>query len=176
MRTGNIYDDSGIGFIYAHRSPPKIIFPKTDASKVSATGQPTWSGYTHLVTVGGRNANSTTKYYGDNGLASLRAVVNPNGTISILRCSTLQLNVQLSSISQSNDYFTMEVFADGTRKVIIVWGITQYGTCASGIYFDGVYPTLSTLTQGWYVIRWQDLNSNGIPDYLTEFSIVASGT
>lgn len=173
MLTGNIYDDSGMGFIYAHRSPPKLIFPKTDTSKVSPTGQPTWSGYTHLVTVGGRNANPTTRYYEDNGLALLRAVVNLNGTISIMRGSNATLNVALSSVTQSNDYFTLQVFAEGTHKVIVVWGITEYGTYASGIYFDGIF--LSTLAQGWYIVRWQDLNGNGIPDYAGEFSVVASG-
>jgi len=63
MTTGNIYDDSGIGFIIGHRAPPKLFFTKTDATYVNpTTGVPTWSGYTHLVTVGGRNANPTTRY------------------------------------------------------------------------------------------------------------------
>jgi len=53
MVTGNIYDDYGIGYMYAHRPPPKMLFPKTDTSRVLPTGQPTWFGYTHLVTVGG---------------------------------------------------------------------------------------------------------------------------
>jgi len=176
MLTGNIYDDSGMLGMYAHRSPPKILFPKTDTSKVSPTGQPTWSGYTHLVTVGGRAANPTTKYYEDSGLAPVRAVVNLNGTISILRGSALQLNVQLSSINQSNDYFVMQVLSDGAHKVIILWGIEQRGTYASGIYFDGKYPDMASLTYGWYIVRWQDLNGNQVPDYPAEFTIVASGT
>ncbi len=58
--------------------------------------------------------------------------------------------------------------------VIILWGITQYGTYASGLYFDGVFYNLASLTQAWYIIRWQDLNGNGIPDYPTEFTAVAS--
>ena len=176
MLTGNIYDDSGVGFMYAHRSPPKRLFPKTDNSRILPTGQPTWIDYTHLVTVGGRAANPTTKYYEDNGLAPVRAVVNSNGTISILRGSALQLNVQLSSISQSNDYFVMQVLSDGAHKVVILWGIQQWGTYASGVYFDGKYPDMASLTYGWYIVRWQDVNGNGIPDYPTEFTIVASGT
>ena len=176
MLTGNIYDDSGVGFMYAHRSPPKRLFPKTDNSRILPTGQPTWIDYAHLVTVGGRAANPTTKYYEDNGLAPVRAVVNSNGTISILRGSALQLNVQLSSISQSNDYFVMQVLSDGAHKVVILWGIQQWGTYASGVYFDGKYPDMASLTYGWYIVRWQDVNGNGIPDYPTEFTIVASGT
>ena len=177
MMTGNIYDDSGIGFIYAHRIPPRILFRSTDATRINqATGAPTWYGYSHLVTVGGRAANPTTRYYEDNGLAPLRVVVNANGTISILRGSTLQLNVQLSSISQSNDYFVMQVLSDGARKVVILWGIQQWGTYAAGVYFDGRwFADMPSMTAAWYIIRWQDLNSNGIPDYPGEFSIIASG-
>ena len=174
MMTGNIYDDSGTGFIYSHRSPPKILFSKADANRVLATGQPTWSGYTHLVTVGGRGANPTTRYYEDNGLAPLKWGGTATNAI-ILRGTEVVLNVPFSSLTSTNDYFTMQVIIDGTHKVVILWGITQYGTYASGLYFDGIYPNMTTLAQGWYIIRWQDLNGNGIPDYPAEFTIHASG-
>jgi len=174
MMTGNIYDDSGMLGIYTHRSPPKILFPKTDMSRVLSTGQPTWSGYTHLVTVGGRNANPTTRYFEDNGLAPLKCEWNSTH-LRIIRGSEVKLNVPFSSLGSTNDYFTMQIIVDGTHKVVTLWGITQYGTFASGVYFDGIYPNLTTLAQGWYIIRWQDLNGNGIPDYPTEFTIHASG-
>jgi len=173
--TGNIYDDSGMGYLYAHRSSPKLIFPKTDTSKVSPTGQPTWSGYTHLVTVGGRNANPTTRYYEDNGLAPLKWAGNSTHAM-IMRGSEAKLNVPLSSLGSTNDYFVMQAISDGTHKAVILWGITQYGTYASGVYFDGMFADMSSLTAGWYIIRWQDLNSNSIPDYPAEFTMVASGT
>jgi immune inhibitor A len=178
LMTGNIYDDSGIGFIYAHRGPPRILFPQTDSVRINQTTKaPTWIGYTNLVMVGGRAANPTTRYYEDNGLAPVRAVVNSNGTISILRGGTLQLNVRLSSINQSNDYFVMQVLSDGARKVVILWGIQQWGTYAAGVYFDGKwFADMASLTAGWYIIRWQDLNGNGIPDYPGEFTGIASGT
>jgi len=175
MVTGNIYDDSGILGIYAHRSPPRILFPKTDTSKVLSTGQPTWSGYAHLVTVGGRIASPTTRYYEDIGLAPLKWAGTTTEAM-ITRGGEVKLSVSLSSLGSTNDYFVMQVATDGSHKVIILWGITQYGTYASGIYFDGIFPTLSTLSQGWYIIRWQDLNSNGIVDYPTEFTIHSSGS
>jgi len=179
MTTGNIYDDSGMGFIYAHRSPPKLLFPKTDSTRVLATGQPTWLDYANLVTVGGRLANPTTKYYEDNALAPLKWGGNSTHAI-IVKGSDVKLSVPFSSLGSANDYFVMLIITDGTHKVVILWGITQCGTYASGVYFDGVFPALSTLTDGWYIIRFQDLNCNGIPDYTGfntgEFTIVASGT
>jgi len=175
MVTGNIYDDSGTGYMCAHRSPPKILFPKTDTSKVLSTGQLTWSGYTHLVTVGGRGANPTTAYYEDNGLAPLWYFGNSTNAV-IMKGSEIKLNVPFSSLGPTNDYFVIQIIADGSHKVAILYGITQYGTYASGIYFDFTFPSLNTLSQGWYIMRWQDLNGNGIPDYPAEFTVYASGT
>jgi len=174
--TGNIFDDSGIGFMCGHRAPVKLLFTKFDASRVnSSTGQPIFNGYQNLVTVGGRNANPTTKFYEDDRLAPLKAVVNTNGTLSILHGNTVRLNLAFASLTSSNDYFILESVNDAGHIVIIMWGITQYGTYASGIYFDGIFPTLSTLTQGWHIVRWQDLNGNCFPDYPSEFTAVASG-
>jgi len=175
MVTGNIYDDSGTGYMCAHRSPPKILFPKTDMSKVLSTGQLTWSGYTHLVTVGGRGANPTTAYYEDNGLAPLWYFGNSTNAV-IMRGNEIKLNVPFSSLGPTNDYFVIQIMADGSHKIAILYGITQYGTYASGIYFDFAFPSLSALSQGWYILRWQDLNGNGIPDYPGEFTVYASGT
>jgi len=175
MLTGNIYDDSGMLGIYAHRSQPKLLFSKTDMSRVSPTGQPTWLDHAHLITVGGRAANPTTKYYEDSGLAPLKYVGTATDAI-IARGSDVKLNVPLSSISQSNDYFVMQVLSDGAHKIVILWGIAHWGTYASGVYFDGKYPDIASLTYGWYIVRWQDLNGNLIPDYPGEFTVVASGT
>lgn len=174
METGNIYDDSGIGFIYAHRSPPKILFTKTDTTRVFATGQPTWLGYTHLVAVGGRLANPTTKYYEDLGSAPLKFAGNGTHAV-VMKGSEIELIVSWSSLNSANDYFVMEAITDGTHKVIILWGMTQWGTYASGIYFDGKFTDLASLGDGWYIVRWQDLNANTVPDYPTEFTVVASG-
>ena len=175
MNTGNIYDDSGIGFIYGHRNPPKILFTKADGSRVLPTGQPTWLDYARLVTVGGCNANPTTKYYEDQGLAPLRYAGTATNAIIVNGTGAVKLNISLSSINQGNDCFVLEVITDGTHKVVIVWGIAQWGTYAAGVYFDGVFTNMASLTDGWYIVRWQDLNSNGIPDYPAEFTIVASG-
>nr|MDO8133682.1 glycosyl hydrolase [Candidatus Njordarchaeum guaymaensis] len=176
MLTGNIYDDAAMGWICAHRSSPKVLFPKTDATRVLPTGQPTWSDYAHLFAVGGRFANPTTKYYEDSGLAPLKAVANSNGTFFILRGSTLKLNVRLSSITASNDYFVVQVITDGVHKVVVLWGISAPGTYASGIYFDNRYLDIGSLTCGWHIVRWQDLNGNGVPENPSEFTILASGT
>jgi len=70
----------------------------------------------------------------------------------------------------------MESLNDGGHVVIILWGITQYGTLASGVYFNMLFSNLASLNQGSYVIYWQDSNSNGIPDPADSFTQVFSGS
>jgi len=175
--TTNIYDNSGAGFMIAHRAGLKVIFTFNDAARVNpTTHQLTFLDYQNAVLVGGRNANPTTKFYEDQNLARLTAIVNPGGTVSILHNGGVVFNVPLSSITSTNDYFTMQVFNDGTHLVVVLWGIQQYGTLASGVYFDMQFSNLASLNQEFYIIHWQDTNGNSIPDSGDAFTIVYSGT
>ena len=174
MATGNIYDDSSLGFMYAHRNPPKRLFPKTDSVRINqVTKAPTWSDYTHLVMVGGRAANPTLAYYEDNGMAPLKFYIE-GGQYIIKKGATVVYTINPATITPTQDYFVMEVIQDGAHTVISLWGIGAPGTYCAGVYFDGKYIDLASLTAGWYIVRWQDLNRNGLPDYPGEFSVVAS--
>jgi len=53
----------------------------------------------------------------------------------IMSGSEVKLNVPFSSLGPTNYYFVMQIVADGSHMVVILWGITQYGTYSSGIYF-----------------------------------------
>jgi len=181
--TTNIADNSGAGYMIAHRAGPKVVFTFNDVSPPtsrvnSATHQLTFSDYANAVVVGGHAANPTTGFYENASLAHLTAVVNANGTISIMHTpdGVSALNVPLSSITSSNDYFVLQSFQDGGHTVVVLWGIEQYGTLASGVYFDMQYSNLNNLTQGSYVIHWTDSNSNGIPDSSDTFTIAYYGT
>ena len=173
MATGNIYDDSSLGFIYAHRNPPKVMFRKTDAVRVNQTTKaPTWSDYTHLVMVGGRAVNPTLAYYEDNGKATLKFSTNATHYL-IMKGTTVAYAIVPLSVTSTNDYFIMEVLADGSHMVISLWGIAAPGTYAAGIHFDAQYTNLAALTAGWYVVRWQGA---GTPLPSDTFTVVASGT
>jgi len=175
MITGNIHDDSAVGFAYAHKPGSKILFTKNDLSKVTSIGEPTWLDYTHLATFGGRLANPTVRYYEDLGLAPLRW--DGNATHHIIKRETETiLSVPFTAINAGNDYFVLQVLSDRTHMVLLLWGLAEWGTYASGIYFDGVYSSISSMNKAWYVIRWQDSNGNGVPDFPTEFTIVSSGS
>jgi len=173
MTTGNIFDDSSIGFMYGHRNPPKVLFPKTDVVRVNQTTKaPTWSDYTHLVMVGGRAANPTLAYYEDSGKAPLKFSTNSTHYL-IMKDSTVAYAIVPSSITSTNDYFVMEVIPDGSRRVISLWGMGAPGTYVAGVYFDMQYTNLASLTAGWYVVRWQGA---GAPLPSDTFTVVASGS
>jgi hypothetical protein len=177
--TANIYDNSGAGYMIAHRSGSNVVFTFNDATRVSpSTHQLTFSDYGNAVLVGGRLANPTVAFYEDHAFASLTAIENSNGTLSIIHepDGRVALNVASSSLGPESDYFVMESLRDGGHTVIILWGITQYGTLASGVYFDMQFPNLANLSQGSYVIHWQDSDSNGIPDPADTFMVVFNGT
>jgi hypothetical protein len=170
-RTANIYDSSAVGYMYGHRSLTKIMFLATDTTYVYATGGPKWSGYTNLITVGGRLANPTVKYYEDLGAASLTGSINATH-YTIKKGSTVELSVPISSVGSTNDYFVMEVLQDGGHTVILFWGLQQYGTYASGVYFDNKYADPSALSDGWYIIHWV---GNGYALPTDTFTIHAQG-
>jgi len=173
--TGNIYDDSAALGVAALRVDPKITFLKTNAAYINqATGAPTWSGYDHLVAFGGRNANPTTAYYEDKLVDPAPIKFEANAThYRFLKAGVVQYAVLKTSITPTNDYFVLEVVTDGTHKVFILWGLEQYGTYGSGVFLVGKWSTISTLSQGWYIVN---VSGTYPYPYPGSYTIVASGT
>jgi hypothetical protein len=177
--TGNVADNSGAGFMIGHRSGNKVSFTFSDTSRVNGTTHRLlFTDYSNALLVGGPKANPTMAFYQTDGFAHLIGFVNSNGTFSIIHRpdNVRALYVPLSSITDSNDYFVMQSFADGAHTVIAMWGIQADGTLANGVYIDLQFGNLSALNQGSYVIHWQDTNGNGIPDSGDTFTTAYSGT
>jgi len=175
VRTGNMYDDSALGFIYSKRVNPQNIIIQTDSTKVNqATGAPLFTG--NMVLFGGRAASKVVKYYEDGGYALVTFSANATH-YRFMKGSTPVYSVATSTYTPSKaDYFVVQVYMEGSRTVFSMWGFEKEGTYASGIYFaDTVYPNLATYTQGFYVCKWTDLNNDGIQQS-NEISVVASGT
>ena len=175
VRTGNMYDDSALGFIYAKGVNPQNIIIQTDSTKVNqATGAPLFTG--NMVLFGGRAASKVVKYYEDMGCALVTFSANATH-YRFMKGLTSVYSVATSTYTPSKaDYFVVQVYMEGSRTVFSMWGFEKEGTYASGIYFaDTVYPNLATYTQCFYVCKWTDLNNDGIQQS-NEISVVASGT
>jgi len=175
VRTGNMYDDSALGFVYAKCLNPQNIIIQTDSTKVNqVTGAPLFSG--NVVLFGGRAANKIVKNYED--LAYALITFSANAThYRFMRGSTVVCSAAISTYNFSKaDYFAVQIYMDGTRFVFSMWGIERTGTYASGLYFaDMIYPSLASYTQGYLVCKWTDLNNDGIQQS-NEIAVLASGT
>jgi len=175
IRTGNMYDDSALGFIYSKCINSQNIIIQTDSSKINqTTGAPLFTG--NMVLFGGRAASKVVKYYEDGGYALVTFSANATH-YRFMRGSMRVYSVAISTYNPSNaDYFVMQIYMEGSRTVFSMWGIEKEGTYASGIYFtDTICPNLASYTQGYLVCKWTDLNNDGIQQS-NEISVVASGT
>jgi len=180
-RTGNIYDDSALGYIYtACTNRPQNIIAQTDPTKVDqATGRPLFTG--NMVVFGGWGASKIVNYYEKTlGYTRVSITVDEN-YFRFWRGSTLVYEVARSTYDYNKaDYFVVQIYSDFSsaepRTVASMWGIAHTGTYASGVYFaDYIYPNLASLTEGYYICKWTDLNNDGIQQS-NEITIVASGS
>jgi len=177
VRTGNIYDDSALGFVYSKSAQAQNIIPQWNPTYINQTsGRPLFSG--DIVTFGGKYASIVTKYYEDQLLAKVWCDVNST-YYTFKRVDTNQpiYSVAISTYNPSTkDYFVIQTFMDGTRTVLSQWGISAQGTYASGPCFaDLVWPHIADFGGSYYVYCWEDLNSDGIQT-ANEISLKASGT
>ena len=78
--------------------------------------------------------------------------------------------MQRTLAGKGTDIFLLEVFIDANgRTVFILYGFTYLGTLAASTYFKfGIYPSLASYTNSYYLIQWTDAywgeSDNGIPD------------
>jgi len=175
VRTGNIYDDSALGFFYSKCINPQNIILQTDPIRINqTTGRSLFNG--SLVTFGGRFANKVTKYYEDQRLAKITFSQNSTHYI-FARGSIVAYAVAKSTYNFSReDFFVMQVLQDDSRLVFLIWGVEYTGTYASGICFaDIVYPNLASYNESYYIFKWTDLDGNGIQTS-NEITQVASGS
>ena len=173
--TGNIYDDSALGFYYSKCTNRQNIILQTNPARINqTTGQPLLTGI--MVLFGGRLANKVTRYYEDHGLAMVHFSENSTH-FAFMKGATVVFAVAKPTYNYGRaDYFVMQVLRDGSRMVFLIWGIAHTGTYASGIYFaDVIYSNFVSYTESYYICKWTDLNNDGIQQS-NEITVVASGS
>jgi hypothetical protein len=176
VRTGNIYDDSSLGFVYGKSTQVQNIISQNSTYINQTSGRPLISG--DVVIFGGKYPNKVTKYYEREGFAVVWC--DDNSTYyTFKRVDTGQVifTVATSTYNQNvKDYFVIQAFKDGNRTVLCQWGIGALGTYASGLCFaDLVWPHIADYGGSYYIYCWQDLNGDGIQD-TNEISLITSGS
>ena len=177
VRTGNIYDDSALGFVYSKSAQAQIIIPQWNSTCLNqTTGRPLFSG--DIVAFGGKYADIVTKYYENQSIA--RVWCDQNSTHYLVKRvdnGQIVYTVATSTYNPSvKDYFVIQAFKDGSRTVLTQWGISAQGTYASGLCFaDLVWPHIADFGDSYYIYCWEDLNGDGIQT-TNEMSLKASGS
>jgi hypothetical protein len=158
--TGNVFDNSGAGYLIGHRSAGKVVFVFTDSKRVQQSGGNAGEllftpDYSNAVVVAGPLANPTTAFYEGNGFTPLTFSLS-GGNAIFKQSGTQVFSVPFASLTSTNDYFIMEPFQDAGHTVIVLYGINAPGTLASGVYFDSfVFTNLANYPAGAYIVHWQ---------------------
>jgi hypothetical protein len=176
MRTGNIYDDSALGFFYGKSSQAQNMISQNNPTYINqASGRPLVSG--DIVLFGGRCASKVLNYYENNSISKIRYSYNATHALFIEQSTgRIAYAVPYATYNPSaRDYFVVQAFSDGNRTVLSQWGISAYGTYASGLCFDDiVWPNITNYANSYYIYCWQDLNGDGLAT-TNEITLVASG-
>ncbi len=162
-----------------------------DSSEVNqTTGATILAG--HEIMSGGPFVNAPVKYYEEQKLAPLyyKTVGNKANFFSTEGTPDIDNDVQIlsselpwSQVGPSKDMFMVELFQKpGTESdpdyVVISYGYGGRGTLAASIYFKTVIePNLSTHTDSYHIVQWDDTNGNTHPDMpgTDTYTLVASG-
>ena len=171
-----IWDLNIVGVLYWDNDP-------TEVNQV--TGQTILSG--HEVMSGGPLVNAPVKYYEGQKLAPIY-YKSSGGYARFFDSSTdTQITgTQLleSQIGSSKDMFVIQIFQKpGTdadpEYALICYGFAGRGTLAASIYFKTIIePNLSSYTESYYIVQWDDTNGNSYPDMPSTdtYTVIASGT
>ncbi|MFC1506153.1 hypothetical protein ACFLQ6_03685 [Thermoproteota archaeon] len=146
----------------------------------------------HEIMSGGPFVNGPVKYYEGAKLAPVYyktfagkpnffSTEGTNDTVDDVQIVAAELS--WSEVGPRKDMFIVELFQKpGTEAdpeyAVISYGYGGRGTLAASIYFKTVIePNLSSFTDSYYIVQWDDTNGNVHPDMpgTDTYTLVASG-
>jgi len=171
VATAALSDFTALGFMYGASTSTQIMALDTNSTYFDpASGAPKLSNSV-LVVFAGRGVNGVVDYYEDAGMSPVYAgYTNIGGTDYYAywdRQGNLLVSMPVSAgQAGTSDMFLVEYFKDASNnKVFIIYGFAWKGTYIGGVFFKTyILPNIASFTHGWYIYRWDDVNSNGLPD------------
>jgi hypothetical protein len=78
----------------------------------------------------------------------------------------------------SSDSFVLQtIVAESGALVVSGYGFCPQATLAMSVYFaQEVAPKLDSLTETWWIVRWDDTNADNTPDANDAFTLLRSGS
>ena len=161
---------------------PTLRVVGVDAGVINASnGRPLVRSSELVVAAGGSFRQKLVDYLESNNVSP--AYDSSNSTILSFSArdgggATL-VSAMESTVTPSHDYFLVELVREpGNGSLsLLAYGFRAPGTQAAAWYFNAsMLPNHATLGDSWYLVEWTDGNANGLPDSLSEFSVVGHGT
>ena len=167
IQTENPYDVQGIGYVYGMCTNPQHLRMMNDSSTVELDlpdfGKPLVSNMV-IVLFGGPLAHYCTAYYERTAQTPLLFTMTAYGSglwgFIMKDGSTVPdayLDMRELNLGHT-DLFTVETFIDSDGNfVVVMYGITEWGTLAAGTYFySEILPKIENFPGSWYIFRWND--------------------
>lgn len=172
IQTANSYDVQGIGYVYGTCTNPQYLRSTRELEQESPdSGKPVASNMA-IVLFGGTLANGYTSYYERNAQAPLLFTMTAygSGLWGFVRkdgSSIPDAYLDMGDFERYQghaDLFIVETFIDSEGNfVVVMYGITQWGTLAAGSYFhETMLPEIENFLGTWYIFGWND-GTNGQP-------------
>jgi uncharacterized delta-60 repeat protein len=182
-------DTTPLGYLRGMVNNTQPSMFDTNAAVNATSGRPLSSvPQTLIFAIGGPDINGVTHYYEHTDVTADRAPVTwseeGSNVIWRLRNGTVVVNVTQASTNVppgTSDVFAIQVLFDADGGfVVLMYGERYTGTWAAAEYFKFiVYPTITTWTNSYYIVRWTDATSgtsaNMMPDSGDSFTILAQG-
>jgi hypothetical protein len=190
---------SGVGYQVGRDSTPLGVLSgmlvnaqpskfDTNSAVVDSSGRPVGS-WSIVFGVGGPDVDAVTHYYEFTGVLADRAPVtwsvSGGSWVWTDRNGVTVLSVPESSTAVppgSSDVFVIQILKDsGGRLVVLMDGTSYMGTWAAAWYFKHVvYPSISSYTNSYYIVRWTDATSGADADFVPgagdTFTVLKQGT
>lgn len=173
-------DDAGVAVAQAIVSScapvMSLQFGVQGPPTLSDAGEPLALGEI-LVMGGGSFAQRGVRWLEDNNFAFIRDTSTPADAIFSLRDGGIVSSVPASTLGPSLDRALIQLVRTPRGAVVLnAAGFHAVGTLAAAHYFvETILPMHASLSTAWYVIEWEDLNSNDTPDSADRFTLIASG-
>jgi hypothetical protein len=163
------YDTIASGIVYGLTANPQKQEFTSNSHVLLESGRLNASAIANatIVLFGGPCPQKTVRYYETAGMtpakfdsdsSSYRFLTQDGQTLAELSRATVD--------SEHEDMFVVEVLADGTNLIVIMYGFSWRGTWAGGIFFkDTISKSLNWFAEKYCVFHWIDGQQlDGIPE------------
>lgn len=184
LTTGVPIDDQAAGrlglALQANCAPTPTLrtVAVADAGVITAQGAPLVGRGEALVCGGGGFYQKHVDWLERTGVTAVLDTSSSSVATFSLRDGGAVFSTPYAQFDGGFDYFIVELVRSAPRGPIslVGYGIFGSGTTAAAWFFEHrVAPVHGTFTDSWYVVRWNEVDGDGVPSAGDDYTVLASG-